>query len=249
MKLVIKMFLRPIVQRGERKSERSGLFIVCVIITALFVFVVSPAAQQRVSAQTATRSKKAAQNLEAETLLDRLGYRVAKVDGAADASTRHALVAFQKVEGRRRTGILNETELKSLRTASRPAAKFNGAAHVEVDITRQVLFLVDENAIVKSILPISSGNEEKYFDEQAGKWAIAHTPRGEFQIKRQIFGVRRAPLGNLYYPNYFTGGVAIHGSPSIPVFPASHGCVRIPNFAAREFQTLVSVGMPVMVYD
>ena len=64
---------------------------------------------------------------------------------------------------------MNETELKALRLASHSAPKFTGEAHIEVDITRQVLFLVDEKGIVTRILPISSGNEQKY--QQNGKRA------------------------------------------------------------------------------
>jgi hypothetical protein len=53
----------------------------------------------------------------------------------------------------------------------------------------------------------------------------------------------------LYYPNYIYGGVAIHGNPSVPAHPASHGCIRIPMFAAREFSEIATIGMFVIVYD
>jgi Uncharacterized protein conserved in bacteria len=186
--------------------------------------------------------------LEIETLLSNLGYWIVKVDSRADASTRHAIVAFQKVEGRKRTGTMNEADLEALRFAGAPKARFQTAApHVEVDLTRQVLFLTDRTGAVVRILPVSSGNEKKYFDQ--GKWQIAHTPRGRFRIARKIDGVRKASLGNLYYPNYFYGGVAIHGSNSIPPYPASHGCVRIPRFADRLFSRMVNVGTEVFVYD
>ncbi len=188
-----------------------------------------------------------AQLLEAEKLLSDLGYWLLKADGVADASTRHALVAFQKVERRKRTGVLTANELKALRSASRPTPKFTGQPHLEVDITRQVLFLVNETGLVTHILPVSSGNDERY--QQNGKWDVAHTPRGTFEITRQIRGVRKAPLGNLYNPNYFYKGVAIHGSNSIPTSPASHGCVRIPRFADNSFIEMVWIGMKVYVFD
>ena len=183
---------------------------------------------------------------EAEKLLADLGYWIIKVDGKKDASTAHAITAFQKVEGRRRTGILTQKELDAMRLAVRPAAKRTGAAHIEVDNARQVLFLVDENGNVTRILPVSTGTGKKYFDK--GKQQTANTPRGDYKITRQIAGTRHASLGDLYYPNYFLGGWAIHGSTSIPFVPASHGCVRIPNFAAEEFSRLVSIGMDVFVY-
>ena len=188
------------------------------------------------------------QLLEAEQTLSGLGYWVLKVDGIADASTRHAITAFQKVEGRKRTGRLNGELLEALRSASRPTPRFkNGRAHIEIDLGRQVLFLTDEQNTVVRILPVSTGNEKRYFDQ--GKWQIAHTPRGTFKIERKIRGVRRASLGNLYYPSYFYGGVAIHGSSSVPPTPASHGCVRIPRFADKAFSSMVWLGMEVFVYD
>ena len=185
--------------------------------------------------------------LEAETQLRKKGYWITKVDKKWDASTYHAVVAFQKVEKLKRTGRLTAGLLRSLKSSSRPKASYSGPPHIEIDISRQVLFLVNENAKVTHILPVSTGNEKVYY--QNGKKQIAHTPRGIFRITRQIKGIRRAPLGVLYHPNYFVGGVAIHGSGSIPFYPASHGCVRIPRFAASEFSDLVDVGMHVVVFD
>lgn len=185
---------------------------------------------------------------QAEKLLAGLGYWILKADGRADASTRHAIMAFQKVEGRKRTGVLSSADMQALRNASPPQARHvTGAVHVEVDITRQVLFLVNSEGLVTRVLPVSSGNEKKYFDQ--GQWQTAHTPRGRFRIVHKINGVRKASLGDLYYPSYFYGGVAIHGSNSIPASPASHGCVRIPRFADRLFFGMVSVGTEVFVYD
>jgi lipoprotein-anchoring transpeptidase ErfK/SrfK len=185
---------------------------------------------------------------EIEQMLSDLGYWITKVDGVSDSSTRHAIIAFQKVEGRKRTGVMKAGDIEALKFASRPEARHNtGAVHVEVDITRQVLFLVEGDGTVKLILPVSTGNDKKYFDQ--GKWQIATTPRGQFEIQRKINGVRKAPLGDLYHPSYFYGGVAIHGSPSIPVKPASHGCVRIPRFADKAFFNMVKIGTEVYVYD
>ena len=185
---------------------------------------------------------------EAETLLSNLGYWIVKVDGVSDASTRQAIIAFQKVQGRNRTGKLDAADVEALRFGQAPQAKFQtNAAHIEIDLTRQVLFLTDSSGDVVRILPVSSGNEKKYFDQ--GKWQVAHTPRGTFRIERKVNGVRKASLGDLYFPLYFYGGVAIHGSNSVPPFPASHGCVRIPRFADRAFSRMVPVGMEVYVYE
>ncbi len=184
---------------------------------------------------------------QAEKLLSEKGYWVTKVDKIKDPSTFHAVTAFQKVEGRKRTGVLNSDELEAIRNAERPIPVFIGAKHIEVDLKRQVLFLVDEDDIVTHILPVSTGNGKAYY--QDGKKQTANTPRGIFKITRQIKGIRKAPLGILYHPNYFYGGFAIHGSNSIPFYPASHGCVRIPRFAAKGFSDLVNVGLPLIIHE
>jgi lipoprotein-anchoring transpeptidase ErfK/SrfK len=67
-------------------------------------------------------------------------------------------------------------------------------------------------------------------------------------VNRKINGPRRSPLGVLYYPNYYLSGIAIHGAPSVPAYPASHGCVRIPMFAAKQLQAMTPVGTTVIVH-
>jgi hypothetical protein len=183
----------------------------------------------------------------AETKLVELGYWITKVDGRFDDSTRQAIIAFQKVNGLKRTGVLDDDLLLKLASTPRPGAKHGGPAHVEIDISRQVIFLVNDEGQVTRVLSTSTGNGERYLSQ--GKWDRAYTPRGTFKIYRQIKGNRKAPLGTLYYPSYFNGGWAIHGSNSVPVKPASHGCARIPRFAEKEMSSLLRVGMPVFVYD
>lgn len=185
--------------------------------------------------------------LEVEQRLSQLGYWITKVDGKADGSTRQAIIAFQKVERRKRTGVMAAADMELLRSATRPEPKYTGGPHIEVDISRQVLFYVDANGVVTHILAVSTGNEQKYFDD--GEWQKAHTPRGAFKVQWKFNGARKASLGTLYYPSYFNGGIAIHGSPSIPTYPASHGCVRVPRFADQKLSGMIPVGMPVYVYD
>jgi lipoprotein-anchoring transpeptidase ErfK/SrfK len=183
---------------------------------------------------------------QAEKSLSEKGYWITKVDNKKDSSTYHALVAFQKVEGRKKTGILNKQELQAIQRSNRPHPVYIGIKHIEIDLIKQVLFLVNDDNLVTHILPVSTGNGKIYYEN--GKKQIATTPLGIFRITRQIKGIRRAPLGTLYHPNYFYNGVAIHGSNSIPFYPASHGCVRIPRFAAKDFSNLVKVGLLVIVH-
>ena len=192
-------------------------------------------------------AERKARTLEAEQKLSDLGYWITNVDGASDDSTRQAILAFQKVEGLKRTGVLDDRVIEAIRQASRPVAKYSGAAHVEIDITRQVILLVNSDGEVNKVLSTSTGSGARYFSE--GKWERAYTPRGKFVISRQIKGIRKAPLGTIYNPSYFNGGIAIHGSNSVPATAESHGCARIPRFADKDFVEMVSIGMPVYVYD
>ena len=185
--------------------------------------------------------------LEARELLDQLGYWVNVDVTGNDVSLRHALIAFQKIEGRDRTGVLTVDELEALRDAQRPQALETGYPHIEIDLHRQVLFVVDVPGVPLRILPISSGSGE--FFTEGGVTRQAVTPRGRFKVYRKIEGWRKSPLGLLYYPNYIYDGIAIHGNPSVPVRPASHGCVRVPMFASQEFSEIATIGLVVIVYD
>jgi len=76
------------------------------------------------------------------------------------------------------------------------------------------------------------------------------TPRGHYTVYRQVDGYRVAPLGVLYRPKYFVGGVAVHGFARVPPYPASHGCVRVTNAAMDMLWTqgLMPIGSTVWVY-
>ena len=184
---------------------------------------------------------------EAEQRLSDLGYWTGPIDRVLDAGSRQALIAFQKVEGRTRTGRLTLMELEALRSATRPAPLEAGPFHVEVDLVRQVLFIVHDGGTVSKILPVSTGNDKEFDTLEATLTAV--TPRGRFKISRRIPGWRKSELGLMYYPGYIVGGIAIHGSKSVPAYPASHGCIRIPMHAAKEFSDLTPIGTTVIVHE
>lgn len=218
-------------------------FLLALLIILFFAYLTESHAQK----QSSTRRVTTANIVEAEQLLSDLGYWTGPVDGVLDGASRHALMAFQKIEGRKLTGALTIAELEALRVASPPEARDKTYAHVEVDLSRQILMIVDETGKVSRVLPVCTGNEKMYVDQ--GRRQRAHTPRGRFTVTRKINGLRISTLGSLYYPCYIVNGIAIHGSPSVAPHPASHGCIRIPMFAAREFHDLTPVGTVVWVYD
>ena len=183
---------------------------------------------------------------EAERGLSELGYWTGPVDGVFDATSQSALIAFQKWEGRTINGRLTRDELEAIRNGEAPRARDVGYEHVEVDLDRQVLLLINHNGEVR-VLPVSSGSGKEFTSD--GQTSVAYTPRGRFVVYDKTFGWEDGALGSVYYANYISGGVAIHGYESVPAQPASHGCIRIPMFAAREVSRLLPLGTIVLVYD
>ena len=219
-------------RQDVRRRRWNWLFLLCLSL-ALVVIANGTVLDKRVSKRSQRQEVPFEERLEAEQRLSDLGYWTGPIDGSLDPASRHALIAFQKVEGRQRTGTLTKDELQALRTAARPVPQHSGYAHIEIDLGRQVLFMVDASGSITHILPVCTGNEKSYVDH--GQVHRAHTPKGKFKVLRKISGWRRSSLGLLYYPNYIHEGIAIHGSLAMAVYPASHGCIRIPMFAAKEF--------------
>ena len=188
-----------------------------------------------------------AEVLALEQRLDALKYDVGKLDEVYDQNTAYAVTAFQKVHGMERTGRATDDVMTRLATAKAPDPLVPGGGEnrVELDILRQVLFLYKSNTLEK-ILTVSSGNNKRFCSEGWCRRAV--TPGGSYGFYRQGRGWETGPLGSLYNPVYFNGGIAIHGSKSVPAQPASHGCVRIPMSAAEWFPSAVHIGMPVHVF-
>jgi len=202
-------------------------------------------AKSAVEAQKRATGLTRAQTREAERLLTGLGYVTGPVDGVFDPATRFALVAFQKWEQRQVTGSLSLEEIEAMRSARMPAPRDGDYEHVEVDVDRQVLLIVDGKGGVR-VVPVSTGTDKPFIYD--GQTSIAYTPRGRFVVYEKGVGWEDNSLG-MYYPNYISGGIAIHGSLSVPAKPASHGCIRIPVTAAREVSKLLPLGTIVLVYD
>jgi lipoprotein-anchoring transpeptidase ErfK/SrfK len=182
-----------------------------------------------------------------QSQLASLHYYAGAIDGERGPAFHSAVMAFQKVQGIGADGIVGKGTLAALKTPRTPALKASAPSErVEVDLTKQVLYVVKSGAIVR-ILPVSSGNGNTYLQKNGHK-AKALSPVGWYQIQRVIHGVREADLGKLYDPQYFYRGWAIHGSNSVPPWPASHGCIRVTRTDAKYLLGALHVGMSVYVY-
>ena len=128
-----------------------------------------------------------------------LGYWVNGDGPLKEASLHHALIAFQKIESRPRTGVLTEDEMQALRAAKRPRPRESGYPHVEIDLCRQVLFVVESGDLPLSILPVSTGSGQCF--TEGGRTRRAITPRGRFTVAAQNPRLAQEPAGLTLLPD------------------------------------------------
>jgi len=176
-----------------------------------------------------------------------LGYWLGDADGSYGVLTEQAVLAFQKVEGRVRNGVADSSVRAALAVATRPQPAAADGNLIEVDKRRQVLYVIRDGTVAWT-LNTSTGTEKPY--QLNGKTERADTPVGHWTVAWVIDGVDVGALGTLYRPRYFNPqGIAVHGSQSVPAFPASHGCVRVTD-AAMDWiwgNNLMPIGSAVWV--
>jgi hypothetical protein len=149
-----------------------------------------------------------------EQRLADLTYRPGPVDGTFDYRTHQAVIAFQKWEGLSRDGVVGPGTWARLMTASVPtAARNESGVWIEVILAKQV-FLYVENGTVTRTLPTSTGRSYTYRSSP-------------YTVERKSI-----PDGPRYRALYLNPGylLAIHGYPSVPIYPASDGCIRLPKW-------------------
>ncbi|MBW3652017.1 MAG: L,D-transpeptidase [Actinobacteria bacterium] len=165
--------------------------------------------------------------------LRRLGY-VTGSPGSFDARTARAVLAFRKVTGMARTTSASVGVMRAI-ARGRGAFKIRfpqHGRHIEADLSRQVIALI-ERGRVRRIYPVSSGAPS------------TPTVRGSFKVYSKTPGTN---ANGMVHSAYFTGGYATHGYPSVPVYPASHGCLRVPIPDALSLFRWIRIGTPVDVY-
>ena len=157
-----------------------------------------------------------------------------EVDGTFGDQTWYAVVAFQGWEQIQRDGVVGPETRWALRDARPPKPWQRLPRALEIDLTRQVLLVVEDGA-VRRIVHASTG-------------ARPPTPKGRFRVVRRLrkSWSRRYHVW-LRYALYFRRGFAIHAFPIVPDQPASHGCVRIPVEDARFVFDAAPLGTPILI--
>ena len=168
------------------------------------------------------------------------------VDGVFDQDTQYAVVAVQKYFGQGRSGVIDSgVQLALSHFQYTPAEPQSEPDRVEIDLDRQVLTAYSNWQPIL-ITTTSTGSGEHFCGGTDGcQYAI--TPTGHFHFYSLYKGWDNGKLGRMWNPFYFNGGIAVHGLESVPAYPASHGCSRIPMHVADYFYTLVHTGESVFV--
>jgi lipoprotein-anchoring transpeptidase ErfK/SrfK len=179
--------------------------------------------------------------------LNAIGYWLGPPSGVFDALTVQAVYALQKAAGLRPDGVVGAATTAALSRGVKPHAKTKRGYLVEIDLRRNLLMLV-KNGNVQITLNTSTGGGYSYTSQ--GYTSVATTPTGVFHVFRQVDAMDISPLGQLWRPKYFVGGVAIHGAFDIPPVPVSHGCVRlsIPAMNWIWKSNRIPIGTTVRVY-
>ena len=211
-------------------TNRPAAYVVRVELTPAGAFArVTRTLRSTVHVPTLRRGARGPSVRLLETRLRELTYVLRGVDGLYATDTVEAVLAFQKVHGLARTGQVGPGLWSRLFRATRPWARHAGT-HLEVSKGRQLLFDVRDGRVIRTV-HVSTG-------------ATGNTPVGRWRIYRKVGGWDWV----LWYPMYFLRGFAVHGYPSVPAYPASHGCVRVPMWIAPKLFADHPYGRTIHVY-
>ncbi|HEY5144535.1 MAG TPA: L,D-transpeptidase family protein [Solirubrobacteraceae bacterium] len=166
--------------------------------------------------------------------LTQLGYVVGR-RGLYDDRTARAVLAFRKLTGMARTTVAGNDVFRKLAAGGgRFKVRYPGhGRHVEADLTHQVLGLIGAGGHVERIYPLSSGKPS------------TPTVLGSFRVYSKTPGTN---AHGMIYSSYFIRGYAIHGYSEVPVYAASHGCLRVPPPDAVRIYNWVRLGTTVDVF-
>jgi lipoprotein-anchoring transpeptidase ErfK/SrfK len=178
-----------------------------------------------------------------------LKYNPGSIDGHFGANTEDAIWAFQEINHVKVTGVVDAATKRALvhPTTYKSHDPRQDGTRIEVNQALEVLVLYKKGQI-SLISHVSTGGG--YWYNCGGGDCQAITPNGNYRTDDYMPGWVTVPLGAMYNPVFFISTVyAIHGDTYVPVFPDSHGCVRLPMFVADFFHTLVHTpGTEVFIY-
>jgi putative peptidoglycan binding protein/L,D-transpeptidase-like protein len=208
--------------------------------------------------------------------LTQLGFVPGVSDGAFGEQTKEAVWAYEKLVLQTNpfeaTGKVTDEMWQAMQDpiVIQPRRPGSGT-HVEIYLPQQVAAVFSDNTPTL-ILHISSGSAITSARSAENSWCetiqvntddngdpidppvpkdvcgVSYTPGGVFSFKREITGHRVGALGGMDNPIYFNYGIAMHGAKEVPLFPASHGCIRMNKRISDTFQSYVKLHDRVYVW-
>lgn len=188
--------------------------------------------------------------LEVQRILSSLAIPAGPVDGVWGARTAQGLCTFRQVAGLPVSrGYVTSADLTRLRAydaayatvSSIPAPNRNGAStYLLANKTCQTMLYARGGTYVR-VFRISTGTRE--FETPVGNAWLGSTrpgwscstlyPEGCYYYDQGMNAlyttknVLYSKFGNMYNKRTIWGSIMLHGSASVPTYPASHGCVRV----------------------
>ncbi len=154
--------------------------------------------------------------------------------GYYDDATARAVLAFRKTNDMGRTGYAS-TSVYAWLFAGKGAYRLRypkAGKHVEFDWSKQVVVLADK------------GRPYRTYHTSSGA-PVTPTVFGTYRFYMKTPGTNDKGMVD---SSYFIRGYAIHGYPSVPTYPASHGCLRVPIPNARQIYDWIDIGDPIYLY-
>ncbi|MGS2644305.1 L,D-transpeptidase family protein [Streptosporangium sp. LJ11] len=175
-----------------------------------------------------------------------LGFPPGNLSPTYDPALRMTVWAFQKANGLKPVDRIDPPTWQALLHPRRvrPLVSHGEPERTEIDLRRQLLTAWRGGKPVL-VTHISTGARRSYCEK--GHCGFAATPLGDYRVGARVPGWSTGILGSMFYPVYFNGGIAIHGSTLVPRYPASHGCVRVPLHNALDLYRFLQPGVPVHV--
>lgn len=174
-------------------------------------------------------------------------YWLGSPNGVFGTTTEQAVFAVQKVNNLPRTGRVDAATAQAIMSLNHLPLHTTSGNAVEISLSHQVVMIIRNGQLLVTLNTSTGGG---YSYSENGVSGVAVTPTGLFHVYYQVNKWDVGPLGGLYRPKYFTGGVALHGAYDVPPYPASHGCARL-SIAAMDWiwrTGIVPVGATVKVY-
>lgn len=200
---------------------------------------------------------------QAQQILADFGIPTGSVDGYWGPETARGVCAFRRIAGIGTSrDALDTKTLNTLISYDRkyrylrdiPASSYLGKhTYLVAQQTCQTIFYV-ENDRYRRVFPTSTGVSGHRTPN--GHYSLGSTIKGWVCSSLYPEGCRNhtegwfasySPYGNMYNSRQVVGSIYMHGSMSVPPYPASHGCIRMVVKDADWSYKYIKTGTPVFI--